>query len=84
METRVALAVVAGALLLVLLVHVVSRDTKTSSNPYLKSRKLKKKEIQQDPLKEACSTVPLRTVVSNHVLSHSQHKTKKKVLVTGA
>ena len=80
-----ALSVVAGALLLVLLVHLISRDTKTSSNSYLKSRKLKKKEIFEefDPLKGVCSTIPLHTVVNNHVLSHSQHKTKKRVLVTG-
>jgi len=85
MELKVALPVVLGAFLVVLLLQIHSNHPRTSITSYLKSRKLKKKEIPEDfdPTHGICNTIPLQTVVNNHVLSHAQHKTQKKALVTG-
>ncbi len=83
MESKAALISFLGVFLFILVVYI--HNPKIPTDTYLKSRLLKKKEINEefDPEKGICNTVPLHSVVNNHVLSHSQHKTKKKVLVTG-
>jgi hypothetical protein len=85
MESKAALILFLGVFIFILVVQFCMHNPKNPTDTYLKSRLLKKKEINEefDPENGICNTVPLHSVVNNHVLSHSQHKTKKKVLVTG-
>ena len=85
MESKTVLPLFLGLFLIILVAQFYIHNPKNPTDTYLKSRLLKKKEINEefDPENGICNTVPLHSVVNNHVLSHSQHKTKKKVLVTG-